>query len=160
MNCSRTSEINNRQYQYFMRTWIKRVSSYKPLRTCHQRRISSESWKSTVCLDNSVSSLTGIECQPIRNLKCSKEKQSLSESGRCLLRATCGEKQIQEEGERERRSERARERGRDEKKMFPLYTTQSVRHTSCCSPHSGWLWQDTVCAAFPLCVIDEPHFAN
>lgn len=98
------------------------------------------------------------------HLKWDKEKQSLSEwVGEMSTESHMWwERELGERGsDKERkRSERERERESDEKKLFLLYTTLSLRQTSCCSPHSGWLWQDTVCAALPLCVIDEPHFAN
>lgn len=93
--------------------------SYKPLSTCHQQRISSKSWNSTRCFDNSVSALTGSECQPIPIWNATrKNKACQNELVRCLLRATCGEKESwarervrkKEKEERESEKERAMRR--------------------------------------------------
>lgn len=134
------SWIENQQYQYF--SWVLewRGWSYKPLSTCHQQRISSKSWNSTVCFDNSVSALTGRKCQPIPIWNATrKNKACQNELERCLLRATCGEKQSQGEKEKGRVGERGREReGRGE--------IERERNCSC----STWLcpW-DTRHAAPP-----------
>lgn len=92
--------------------WREGVWSYKsPLTTCHQQRISSKSWNSTVCFDNSVSALTGRECQPIPIWNATrKNKACQNELERCLLRATCGEKQSLREREKERERETEWER--------------------------------------------------
>lgn len=83
-----------------MKVKKKTVWSYKPLSTCHQWRISSKSWNSTVCFDNSVSALTGREWQPIPISNVTrKNKACQNELERCLLRATCGEKQSQGGGQ-------------------------------------------------------------
>lgn len=79
-------------------------------------KISSKSWNATVCFDNSVSALTGRECQPIPIWNATtKNKACQNELERRLLRATCGGKQSQGDGWRRRGRERDRsgERERD-----------------------------------------------
>ncbi len=101
-----------------------------------------------MCFDNTVSALTGRECQPIRIWNATrKNKACQNELERCLLRATCGEKQSWgrergREGERERESVQT---------VTSLHDSVPETHIMLLPPQWVTLTGYCLCSIPPLC---------